>query len=416
MTPEWQTVFAAPVWRLLTALAIGALIGIERERRKGEGATRGAAGLRTFALIALVGGLCAQLHFGLFLFLGGAFIAGTALVSYWASDRRDPGLTTEVAMFATFLLGVEAQSNPAIAAAMAVVVTMLLAWRSALHRFARSTLSEQELHNGLIFAIAAVVILPLLPDRSVDPFGLINPFALWRIVVVLMGLSGLGYVGVRAFDPRYGLAITGFASGFISSSAMIAAMGARSRAEPGSVAPAAAGAVASTVGSLVYLAALVAAADMDLMIALMTPLGICLAVTLAYASLLSWKAQSRGSELPAPGEAFKFRTVLVFAVLLAAFSILASFAGAWLGTVGVFSTAIAAGAVDVHAAAAAVATLVAGGRTDLASGRIAILLALSANMLLKVPISFATGTVSFGLRVSVGLGVLIVGLLCGALL
>lgn len=414
--PDFQVALANPIWRLLTAVAIGALIGIERERHKGEGVARGAAGLRTFALIALVGGLSVQSQSGILTILAGAFTAGASLLSYWLSDRRDPGLTTEVAMFATFLLGVEAQTDVTTAVALAVVMTVLLAWRTPLHHFARDVLSEQELSNGLIFAIAAVVILPFLPDRAVDPFGLVNPFALWRIVVVLMGLSGLGHVAARVLGPRYGLTITGFASGFISTSAGIAAMGARSRTDPASAGAAAAGAVAASVASLIYLAALVTAANDRLMAPLVVPLGVCLAATTVYAILLSWRELAKSQELPASGQAFKVTTVLIFAALMAAFSAVASVANAWLGTAGLLSTALIAGTIDVQAAAAAIATMIASGQAGIDSGYMAIMIALTANMLIKVPIAFATGTRGFGLRVSAGLLVLVVSLWLGALI
>src|SRR5690242_20948617 len=98
--------------------------------------------------------------------LAATFTGAAALLGYRLGDRRDPGLTTEVAMFATFLLGAQAQHSPGEALALAVVVTVLLAWREGLHHLARDVLSEQELRNGLIFAIAALVVSPLLPDRT----------------------------------------------------------------------------------------------------------------------------------------------------------------------------------------------------------------------------------------------------------
>ena len=105
MALELQTAFGEPMWRLFMALGMGALIGIERERRKGDGASRSPAGLRTFALIGLAGGLAAQSQSEILIFVTGIFVASAALAGYWLGDRRDPGLTTEVAMFATFLLG-----------------------------------------------------------------------------------------------------------------------------------------------------------------------------------------------------------------------------------------------------------------------------------------------------------------------
>ena len=415
MTPEWQTVFAAPVWRLLTALAVGALIGIERERRKGEGASRGPAGLRTFALIGLLGGLAAQSQSTGLLVVSGLFVAAATLVSYWLGARHDPGLTTEVAMVATFMLGAEVQRDLASALAIAVVVTVLLAWRDPLHRLVRDVLTEEELRNGLVFAIAALVILPLLPDRTVDPFGLINPFVLWRLVVVLAGLSGLGYAASRVLGPRYGLAAAGFASGFVSSSAAIAAMGARSRGEHGSAVPAAAAAAASTLGSLVYLGALVTTADVTLLRPLAIPMGCAFAGVLAYVAGLSLRALSREASALTPGRAFDIKTVVVFVVLMTLFALLANVLGSLFGSQGIQAGAAITGLVDVHAAAATIGTLVANGKIDVPAGEMAVLIALTANMLAKIPLSFVTGTQGFATRVSAGLVILLAGLWSGYL-
>ncbi|MBS0274002.1 MAG: MgtC/SapB family protein [Proteobacteria bacterium] len=392
------------------ALAMGALIGIERERRKGDGVMRAPAGLRTFALVALLGGLAAQSQQSLLVFLAGAFVAAAALLGYWLGDRQDPGLTTEVAMFATFLLGVEAQHDSGSALALAVIVTVLLAWRDSLHRFTRDVLSGQELRDGLIFAIAALVILPLLPDRAIDPLGLFNPFALWRVAVVLMGLNGMGYAAVRFIGPRYGLAMAGFASGFVSSSATIAAMGGRSRATRDFTVAATSGAVASMLGSLVYLTALVAATNVKLLMSLALPLATAAVVTFVYAAALSLHVSAKLERPLLAGETFGIRIIFVFAFFLGIFSLFESVAVAWFGPAGIFVGAIIGGAIDVHAAATAIATVIAEGGAGLLAGRIAILLALTANMLIKIPLAFAAGTKGFGTRVSIGLLAIVGGL------
>ncbi|MGN6514674.1 MAG: MgtC/SapB family protein [Rhizomicrobium sp.] len=410
VAPELPTAFGDPLWRLLMALGMGALIGIERERRKGTGVSRAPAGLRTFALIALLGGLAGQSESEILLFMTGAFTALVALAGYWLGDRHDPGVTTEVAMFATFLLGVEAQHNPGPALALAVIVTVLLAWREPLHRLARDVLSERELHNGLIFAIAALVVLPLLPDRAIDPFGLFNPFALWRIAVVVMGLSAGGHAAARIAGPRYGLAVAGLASGFISSSATIASMGSRARATPELAAAAAAGAVASTLGALLYLAALVAAANIRLLLPLAVPIGSAAAVTLVYTVILSWRIAPGPPRYSLESTAFDFRVILLFAFFLGAFSLIENAALHWFGSAGVLASAIATGAIDVHAAATAVATVVTNGDANLSFGVSAILLALTANMLVKMPLSFVTGTPAFATRVCLGLALLVTSL------
>jgi len=410
--PDVQAVFP-PVWGLLTALAIGALIGIERERRKGDGASRGPAGLRTFALIGLLGGLAAQSQSIGLLIVSGAFVAAAALMSHWLGDRRDPGLTTEVAMVATFLLGAEVQRDLVSALAIGVVVTVLLAWRDPLHRLVRDVLTEGELRNGLIFAIAALVILPLLPDRTVDPFNLINPFAWWRLVVVLIGLSGAGYVASRILGPKIGLVAAGFASGFVSSSAAIAAMGAQSRNQGRLAMPSAAAAAASTLGSLIYLGALVTAADPALLRPLAVPLGCAFAGVLAYVAGISLRAFPKEASLLTPGKAFDIRTVVAFVVLMAAFGLVSDVLASFFGSGGIKAGAVATGLVDVHATAATIGTLVANGKVDLATGDVAILFALTANMLVKIPVSFASGTRGFAMRVSAGLLILLAGLWSG---
>ncbi|HSM94884.1 MAG TPA: DUF4010 domain-containing protein [Rhizomicrobium sp.] len=415
MTPELQTLFATPVWRLLTALAIGALIGIERERRKRDGASRGAAGLRTFALIGLLGGLAAESKSVELVLVGGAFVGAAALAAYWFGDRRDPGLTTEVAMVATFLLGAEVQRDLTAALAIGVMVTVLLAWREPLHRLVRDVLTENELRNGLIFAIAALVILPLLPDKTVDPFGLINPFAMWRLVVVLIGLSGAGYAASRLLGPKIGLVAAGFASGFVSSSTAIAAMGARSRSQDSIAVPSAAAAAASTLGALIYLTALVAVTDTSLLGPIAIPLGCAFAGMLAYVAGLSMRAFPKGPLALTSGSAFDVKTLAAFVFLMAVFGGVTNVLATFFGASGIEAGAAISGLIDVHAVGAAIGTLSANGKTDLATADMAILFALTTNMLVKIPLSFATGTRGFATRVSAGLLILLAGLWSGYL-
>lgn len=108
---------------------------------------------------------------------------------------------------ATYVLGILAHTRPVVALEVGVVVTAPLAFWVQLPRFVRDRITDQELLDALTFAIATVVILPLLPDRAVDPFGLLNPFTLWRLAGVAMGLSFLGYIAQRLLGGRYGLLI-----------------------------------------------------------------------------------------------------------------------------------------------------------------------------------------------------------------
>jgi hypothetical protein len=160
---------------LAIAIGIGLLIGSERERRKGSGSQRGAAGVRTFALAALAGALSSYLNSEALLV---AVAAGAVLLSalaYRYTAPKDPGLTTEFALLVTVLLGALTMRNPLLAAGLSVITTILLAARERLHRALKNLLSEQEAHDALVFLAATLVILPLAPNRELGPFGAFNP-------------------------------------------------------------------------------------------------------------------------------------------------------------------------------------------------------------------------------------------------
>jgi uncharacterized membrane protein (DUF4010 family) len=181
-----------------------------------------------------------------------------AVVSYRKSSVDDPGLTTEIALVLTFMLGALAQEDAPLATGLGVLVAIMLAARSHLHRFVVRVMSEQELHDALLLAAAALVILPLTPDRTVDPFDAINPRTLWTLAVLMMAINGCGHIALRAAGPAFGLSFAGFASGFVSSTATIAAMGAQARRLPAMRAAAVSGAVLSSLATVLQLALLLA--------------------------------------------------------------------------------------------------------------------------------------------------------------
>src|SRR5215212_2589384 len=256
----------------LVALGVGLLVGIDRERNKGDGATRQAAGLRTFTLASLAGATAMAVGDEIVLAAVTLGMVAFAGLSYWRARDGDPAATTETALVLTTLLGGLAIKQPEFAAGLGVVVAVLLAARSALHRFVRSVLTDDELRDLLIFAAAALVVLPLLPDKPIGPYGALNLRTVWTIVILVMAVSALGYVAVRLVGPRYGLPLAGLASGFVSSSATIAAMGTRVTHEPELMKPAVAGAVLSSVATVVQLAILIAATNMATLQALWPPL------------------------------------------------------------------------------------------------------------------------------------------------
>lgn len=388
-----------PEGHLAIALGIGLLIGAERERRKGDGPDRLRAGIRTFALVGLLGGVAALVGGMALVVVGAAFVGGLSIIGYRTGDHSDPGFTTEVALFLTYSYGVLSGQDPRAALAAGLCTAALLAFRSSLHGITRDTLGDDELRDGLLFGVAAVVVLPLLPNRAIDPFGALNPFVLWRLVVLLMGMSSAGYIAQRVIGPRYGLALAGFGAGFISSSATISSMGARARADAEVSQPAVAGATASTVATFVQMAILVGAANPALLLALVWPLGVGAATALAYAVVQTWQARRTQAE-PSSGHAFSLPTALLFAGLVTAIAFASTLAQQALGSAGALMTAALAGFADAHASAAAMASVAE--RIGPAGALIGVLLALSTNSVTKMILALTSGPRDFRRRVVLG--------------
>src|SRR5690606_9363346 len=256
---------------LLAAVGIGLLVGIERERSKGEGQGRAAAGIRTFALVALAGAVAEMLG-GVGLAIAGGFVALAALASYRHTRSRDPGLTTEIALLLVFLLGVLAMRDAAFAAGVGVGVALLLAAKSRLHRFVRHTLSEQELHDALLLAAGAAIVLPLLPDHAIDPWQVLNLRKLWLLALIVMAINAAGHVALRALGAGRGLMLAGFAGGFVSSAATIATMGSRTRGNPDLLPACVSAALVSNVSTVIELAVIAGALSGQLLRAIALPL------------------------------------------------------------------------------------------------------------------------------------------------
>lgn len=390
--------------RLAVALGIGLLIGTERERRKGEGPDRSPAGLRTFALASLTGAI--GFVTGGVLLLGILIIGvfGLTALAYWRGRNDDPGLTTEIALSTTTVLGGLAMTQPGLAAGVAVAVTILLSARSALHGFVRSGLSEGEVRDALIFAAATLIVLPMLPDQAMGPFGALNPHAIWIVAILVMGIGAVGHIAVRLVGARYGLPISGLASGFVSGIATVGAMGARAFKAPENLAAAAAGAVLSTVATIVQLALVLAATNIETLHALRLPLACAGFTAVLYGAIFATRAlQTSAVEVDERGQAFSVRTALTFVALLSAILLASRTLDEWFGAAGVVAAAAGAGLVDTHSAAISIATLVGAGKLTARESALPILLALTTNTVTKVAVAATAGGFAFACRVIPGL-------------
>jgi uncharacterized membrane protein (DUF4010 family) len=389
---------------LVVATGIGLLIGTERERRKGEGPERSPAGLRTFTIASLVGavGFLAGREILLAVIAGGIFLLSAT--AYWRAQREDPGITTAISLVAASLLGGLAIDKPVLAAGIAVVVTIVLNARSALHRFVRSVLSEDEMRDGLIFAAATLIVLPLLPNENIGPYEALNPHTIWIIVIVVMAIGGLGHIAVRALGARFGLPVAGLAAGFVSSAATVNAMGARAAREPELLWPAAAGAALSSVTTPIQMSIFLAITNMDSLRAALIPLICALAAAVAYGLILSIRAiRDKPGDADQRGHAFSITTALTFAGLLGTILLVSRILHQFYGEAGVIVASAAAGFASTDPPMISVASLVGAGALTPAQSVLPILFAFTTNTITKVIAAMTSGGTAFALRVVPGL-------------
>jgi uncharacterized membrane protein (DUF4010 family) len=387
---------------LAVSLAVGILVGLERERRKGSGPGREAAGVRTFALAGLAGGAAYVVGGVAVTAVALGFVSAAAVASYVRSPRNDPGLTTEVALVMVFLLGALSVNEPILGAGLGVAVAALLSARSELHRFARSVITEEELHDLLLLAAAATIVLPLLPNREMGPYDAFNPFALWRLVVLVMAIGGAGYVAVRLVGARAGLPVAGLAGGFVSSSATIGSMGALARRQPALTRAATSAAVLSTLATVIQMSVVVGAGSTATLRAMAVPLGAAGFVALAFGLLSAMRVPSIDGDHPPPGRPFSLRGAVAFASAVAAILLVAAALNDLAGSGGAVVSASIGGFADAHAAGGSVATLAGRGSISTEAAALSVLAAMTTNTVTKLVVAFVAGGKRFALTVGAG--------------
>jgi len=391
---------------ILVALGAGLLIGVERERSSGQASSSPAAGVRTFAITALLGVFASLTGSDVVMAVVASGVVALTSLSYLKTRDGDPGLTSEMALLATFLTGVLAASNPALAAAAGVLIVGLLVSRGGLHDFARTRLSEQELRDAVLLAAAAILVLPILPDHPVDPWGVVNPRLVWKLTVVIMLVDALGYVAQRLVGTRAGLPISGLLGGFVSSTAVVAMMGKRAQAEPGVCQSAVAGAALSQVATVIQLALVLALSDPVLLGQLRWELLAMGGATVAYGATLVFASRHHAAPPPPSGRAFRLRTALMFAAAFTAVALLVAWLQQSFGTTWAMAGVVAGGFADAHSTAASIGTLAAQERMTRGLAEIAIGLVIATNTLSKLGFARAGGARYFS-RLAPGLVLLV---------
>ncbi|NNE11732.1 MAG: MgtC/SapB family protein [Ilumatobacter sp.] len=381
--------------RLGVALAVGLLVGLQRQFAKQHDPDDLFAGARTFALIGLLGGLSAHLAVifdSVAIFVVGAIaLAAVVAIGYAASARGGGlGVTTEIAALVTFLTGaVAGVGEYTLAAAVAVATTVLLAAKPYTRRFV-SQIDEQDVKATLQFAVLVALILPVLPRDPMgpEPFDAASPFKVGLMVVFILGLSFLGYVSIKILGARRGIGLTGILGGLVSSTAVTLTMSERSKSSAGLLRALAMAVLFAWAIMYARVLVEVGVVNADLLSEVAVPIGAGLVFTGGWAALVSLGRRRRADEVDEGDEKFanpfSLGPAIQFGLLYGVVLIGSKALSMWLGEAGVYVGALASGMADVDAITLSMAELSRGdGTVSDAAAANAIVLAAASNTIVK---------------------------------
>ena len=390
--------------RLTVALAIGLLVGLERgwQTRDAED-NRRAAGFRTFALSGLLGGVT-----GLIALKTSAAVIGWVFLGYmgafaafhWLEARSEgrASVTSVVAGMLTFLLGTMAVvGDLQLAIACAVGMTVLLALREPLHRWINS-LSWQEIRAVLTLLAMSFLLLPLLPNRPIDPWNAINPHRIWLLAIMIATISFAGYVAVKALGNRLGVFMAAGAGGLASSTATTLALARLAREHPSSSGLLSAGILVASGVMMLRTGAIALALNGALFSPLIPALLTAAAVLGIGAAVLWFRSVQQETPDLQIANPLEIGTAIKLAALLAAVMLAAELVRRIFGGIGVLVVAALSGVADVDAVTISMARM-AGGDVDPNTAAHAIMIAIAVNTVSKTIVAGSVGNRKVGFLV-----------------
>nr|WP_271210212.1 DUF4010 domain-containing protein [Rhodococcus wratislaviensis]GLK35326.1 membrane protein [Rhodococcus wratislaviensis] len=399
------------------ALLIGLGLGIEREhaaRTPPDGADPGSwelPGARTFPLIALAGAIAAHLGTAV---VTAAFVGIAALVVgwYWVRThippRPDVGTTTAFAALVAFLLGALAWHYPSLAVALGVIVLVLLSVKYPMHEFAEHMIDERDITDFCVLLAIGFLVLPLLPDRDVGPYGALNPATIGRLVLMLSLIGWVGYVATRILGPRWGLLIVGFGGGFVSGAATTAVMARTARRERDSP-DALPAALIVNLSTILLVVGITWVVNSEVSAQLALILGGAAALVVAETAVLvlrgshdrSSGSRARGTQ-PATGlldRPISVPATLSLAGILLVLLVMTKGAADSFGGGGVVAASAVGGLADAHSSSLA-ASSAAGAEITVDTATVAAVVAVGTNLLTKLVLAAVIGSFRFAVTLA----------------
>ncbi len=404
--------------QFLTSLAIGLLIGLERERNPSA-----KAGLRTFALVAVFGTLIALLAdksaTPWLLIAGLLAVAAMIVAAYFNNppENNDPGTTTVAALLICYALGILVWFGfSKLAVMLAIATTTLLYFKPELQGMTQR-LSRRDLVSILQFSVLSFVILPILPDQNFGPYGAFNPYQAWMMVVLISGLSLAGYVALRWTGQRYGAPLLGFLGGLVSSTATTLVYAKHSKLNSGMLQLSAVVILIASQVVLIRLMVVSGIVSPNILKQLAPVMGLGLLFGI-IATLYNWKRLKSAGELPMPetSNPTEIHTALTFGLLF----VVVLFCAAWLsdiaGSSGLYIVALVSGLTDVDAITLSSLRLFNMDKLSDTQAVTSISLAFLANMMFKFGMAASIGGLALAKHLAAGFAAITAGVVIGLLL
>lgn len=395
-----------------TSLALGLLIGLERQRSGDH-----KAGLRTFALIALSGTLSAVLareSQSAWIMAAALLVLGSMMIAADLrnpNSRQDPATTTIAAVVVCFALGaLLAYGHAQLVVALGLATVTLLYFKSELHGVSRG-LSRQDMVSFLQFAAISFVVLPVLPDRGYGPYDALNPYKIWLMIALISGVSLAGYAALRLTPERIGPPLVGALGGVASSTATTLVFSRRARDTPAAVPGAA---LVLVMASLTVLAriAVIAGAVAPALWRELLPMLAGGAAAGGVAALIQWRAlkDRKGGDPLEIGNPTELKTALLFGALYALILVGTATLNDLAGSAGVYAVALVSGLVDLDAISLSSFQLFRGGHLEARDAAGVVLVAYVVNLMFKAALGFAIAGPSLGVRVLPGFAAIAAGM------
>ncbi|MCW8384763.1 MgtC/SapB family protein [Fluoribacter dumoffii] len=385
----------------IISLLIGFLIGIERERSHPEGAQF--IGVRTFILLSVLGTLIATLNQTGLTITTSAFVFGILLLNYFqisTNQRKNSniGALTEITGGIIFCIGFMVPSLPLIAITLSAIILLILIERKRLHRLAREKFKPHEMETVIVLVIFTLGILPLLPDRTIDPWHFFNPRAFGLLIATIAGIQLCGYVAIHLFGERMGIPLSGFMGGLVSSTAVFAQVHQTLKRYPQASPAILASGLLATVAMLVDVLLIIFVASPTLLVSIVGPLLAMISTGILLAVILLYYQKKINHDLTLLAKPLNLLSILQTSIFIGFLLLLVAMTKRIISINWILLISFLGGLLEIHGISLATALLYLGDKIELDQGCLMLYTAIMASFISKIVLLWTLTPLRFALQ------------------